>query len=50
MKEDLNLDASSRLESFDLFEWDKQIAVGLTGALNCIKIFGADMAKSKKIA
>ncbi len=48
VKEDLNLNASSRLESFDLIEWDKQIAVGLTGALNCIKIFGADMAQSKK--
>ena len=48
VKEDLNLNAGSRLESFDPSEWDKQIAVGLTGALNCIKIFGADMAQSER--
>ena len=48
VKEDLDLDSTSRLESFDLSEWDKQIAVGLTGALNCIKTFGPDMAKSEK--
>ena len=48
VRKDLDLDSSSRLESFDLSEWNKQIAVGLTGALNCIKIFGPDMAKSEK--
>lgn len=48
VKEDLNLNAGSRLESFDPSEWDKQIAVGLTGAFNCIKIFGADMAQSER--
>ena len=48
VRNDLDLDSSSRLESFDLSEWNKQIAVGLTGAFNCIKIFGPDMAKSEK--
>ncbi len=45
---DLKMESSSRLENFDISEWNKQIAVGLTGALNCIKIFGCEMAKSNK--
>ena len=35
---------SSRLESFSNDQWDIEIKVGLTGAFNCSKIFGADMA------
>ena len=31
---------TSRLESFDLEEWDHQVSVGLTGAFLCIKHFG----------
>ena len=42
---DFNLQSSSRLENFDVLDWDRQIAVGLTGALNCIKVFGTEMYK-----
>ncbi len=35
---------SSRLESFSNDQWDIEIKVGLTGAFNCSKIFGAHMA------
>tara|TARA_B100000242_G_C43036538_1_gene483240 strand:- start:720 stop:1553 length:834 start_codon:yes stop_codon:yes gene_type:complete len=45
---DLKMESSSRLEKFDISEWNKQIAVGLTGALNCIKVFGFEMAQSNK--
>lgn len=34
----------SRLESFPIEQWHKDIAVGLTGALICSKIFGSEMA------
>ena len=36
---------SSRLENFEVNDWDFQIKVGLTGAMLCSKIFGAEMAK-----
>jgi len=35
----------SRLESFPLDQWNADIAVGLTGAFLCSKIFGAEMAR-----
>ena len=35
----------SRLESFDLKQWEKEINVGLTGTFLCSKIFGAEMSK-----
>jgi len=38
----------SRLENFQIKQWDTEIAVGLTGSLLCSKIFGAEMAKMKK--
>jgi NAD(P)-dependent dehydrogenase (short-subunit alcohol dehydrogenase family) len=34
----------SRLEQFSREQWDLEIAVGLTGAYQCAKVFGADMA------
>ncbi len=37
---------SSRLENFQLSDWNLQINVGLTGAFLCSKIFGATMAKN----
>ena len=48
VSDQLNLESSSRLENFDIDEWNKQISVGLTGAFNCIKIFGYLMATSEK--
>ena len=36
----------SRLENFDLSQWNNEIAVGLTGAFLCSKIFGFYMAQS----
>lgn len=37
---------SSRLEFFAVAEWDRQLAVGLTGAFICSKIFGNEMSLS----
>ena len=37
----------SRLENFDLTQWNLELAVGLTGAFLCSKIFGTAMAASK---
>ena len=38
----------SRLENYSREVWDKEIAVGLTGAFLCTKVFGAEMAKNGK--
>ena len=37
----------SRLENFDLLNWEKEIAVGLTGAFLCSKYFGSEISKNK---
>jgi NAD(P)-dependent dehydrogenase (short-subunit alcohol dehydrogenase family) len=34
----------SRLENIPLAEWDRQLAIGLTGAFLCSRVFGAEMA------
>ena len=39
---------ASRLEKFPLDQWNKQIAVGLTGAFICSQVFGAAMAGDGK--
>ena len=39
---------NSRLENFDLNDWNHQLSVGLTGAFLCSKIFGQKMANSNK--
>ena len=38
----------SRLENFPLATWNADIAVGLTGAFLCARIFGQEMAKASK--
>jgi NAD(P)-dependent dehydrogenase (short-subunit alcohol dehydrogenase family) len=38
----------SRLENFQLSQWNNDISVGLTGAFICAKIFGTEMAKKKQ--
>ncbi len=38
----------SRLENFELNQWNLEISVGLTGAMLCSKVFGIEMAKSGK--
>lgn len=38
----------SRLENFDLFQWNLELSVGLTGAMLCTKIFGIEMAYNNK--
>jgi len=42
------LKESSRLEHFPLEQWDLQVAVGLTGAFICAKVFGSAMAADGK--
>ena len=37
----------SKVENFELEDWNKQISVGLTGAFICSKVFGTEMAKNK---
>jgi len=39
---------SSRLENFSLTEWDRQIAIGLTGAFICSKYFGKRLVAEGK--
>ncbi|HEB79396.1 MAG TPA: SDR family NAD(P)-dependent oxidoreductase, partial [Rhodospirillales bacterium] len=38
----------SRLENFPVEVWNDDIAVGLTGAFICSRVFGAEMAKAGK--
>lgn len=38
----------SRVEDFDLLDWDFQLNVGLKGAFICSKVFGSDMVKQGK--
>ena len=38
----------SRLEDFEIDEWNSQLAVGLTGSFLCCQTFGSEMAKSGK--
>lgn len=37
----------SRLENFDIKQWNRELSVGLTGAFLCSKYFGIEMAKQK---
>lgn len=43
-----NILESSRLENFDLEQWNMQISVGLTGAFLCSKYFGNAMTQDQK--
>jgi NAD(P)-dependent dehydrogenase (short-subunit alcohol dehydrogenase family) len=36
---------NSRLENFPLDQWDADLAVGLTGAMICSRVFGTEMAR-----
>lgn len=38
--------SSSRVETFKLKRWEDEIAVGLTGAFLCCKVFGGNMAEN----
>ena len=38
----------SRLEDFDINQWNQEISVGLSGAFLCTKHFGLEMKKQKK--
>ena len=42
----VNLNSGSRLENYSLESWDRELAVGLTGAFLCSQIFGSEMAKN----
>jgi len=39
---------TSRLEHFQIEQWDQQIAVGLTGAFLCSQVFGNAMSRDEK--
>ena len=45
VKGDSSILESSRLENFELDEWNLQVNVGLTGAFLCTKYFGSAMAR-----
>ena len=45
VKGDSSILESSRLENFELDQWNLQINVGLTGAFLCAKYFGSAMAR-----
>jgi NAD(P)-dependent dehydrogenase (short-subunit alcohol dehydrogenase family) len=38
----------SRLENFPIDQWNLEMAVGLTGAMLCSKVFGYEMVKKRK--
>jgi NAD(P)-dependent dehydrogenase (short-subunit alcohol dehydrogenase family) len=40
--------SSSRLENLNFNSWEQDIAVGLTGAVICSKVFGTEMARNSK--
>jgi NAD(P)-dependent dehydrogenase (short-subunit alcohol dehydrogenase family) len=42
-----NSGMKSRVENFELADWENQLRIGLTGAFICSKIFGSAMADSK---
>ena len=42
-----NKKKNNKFENFDLNIWNKEIKVGLTGAMLCSKIVGSDMVKNK---
>ena len=43
-----SLSNGTRLENFALDSWNRELNVGLTGALNCIQTFGTAMANDGK--
>jgi NAD(P)-dependent dehydrogenase (short-subunit alcohol dehydrogenase family) len=45
VKGELGVVETSRLEQFSLHQWDRQLAVGLTGAFVCSQVFGGAMAR-----
>lgn len=47
---DSNIEISepSRLENFSFDQWNLEIAIGLTGAFYCSKVFGTSMAEDEK--
>lgn len=46
--EDSGVLTESRLEHYPLAQWEADIAVGLTGAMLCSRVFGAEMARRGK--
>ncbi len=44
----INKKSSSRLENFDLRQWNIELSVGLTGAFLCTQLFCKEMNKKKK--
>ncbi len=44
VEKDSDNNSLTRFESFDLKDWNLELAVGLTGAFLCSQVFGSDMA------
>ena len=42
-----NINKQDNFENFSLETWDKEIKVGLTGAMLCSKIIGSEMVRNK---
>ena len=48
VEDGLSSDQFSRLENYPIASWERDIAVGLTGAFLCSRVFGATMADQGK--
>ena len=48
VEKDNEVNNLTRFESFDIENWNLELAVGLTGAFLCSQVFGSDMAKKRK--
>ena len=41
----INSEVTGRVEDYDMYEWQKELDVGITGSFICSRIFGQEMAK-----
>ena len=48
VNKEYSLGERTRLENYDIDQWDKELQVGLRGAFLCSKVFGTAMAASDK--
>ena len=41
----INSEVTGRVEDYDMYEWQKELDVGITGSFICSRIFGQEMAE-----